>query len=153
MKTRLYMPSDLDDVLELFYDSVHHVNAKDYTPEQLDGWAPKVPDIYRWEESLNKNHTLVVEENNEIIGFGNIGETGYLDRLYVGKDHLHKGVASLLINEFEKYAKAKGIVFMNTASSITAMPFFESVGYKVLEEQTVERRGVRLRRFLMEKKL
>lgn len=153
MKTRLYMPSDLNDILNLFYDSVHQVNKKDYTPEQLDGWAPKVPDVYRWEECLNKNHTLVVEENNQIVGFGNIGETGYLDRLYVSKDYLHKGVATLLIKELEKYAKAKGIHFMNTASSITAMPFFQSVGYKILEEQTVERREVRLRRYLMEKKL
>lgn len=153
METRLYMPDDLDDVLKLFYDNVHTVCTNDYTQEQLDAWAPKNPDVVRFEASLNMNHTLVVEENGEIVGFGNIGETGYLDRLFVRVDYLHKGVASLIVAQLEKYAKAKGMTFMNTAASITSKPFFEGKGYIELQEQVVERHGVRLRRYLMEKKL
>lgn len=153
MKTRLYQPSDLKDVIKLFYDNVHYVCAQDYTQEQLDAWAPKEPDLYRWEASLNKNHTLVVEKNNHIVGFGNVGEMGYLDRLYVDRHYLHQGIATLILNQLEKYASAKGIVFMNTAASITSKPFFEAAGYVVLQEQIVERRGVRLRRYLMEKKI
>lgn len=153
MKVRLYMPNDLETVLQLFYETVHSVNAKDYTPEQQDAWAPKNPDVLRWEASLNKNHTLVVEENGRLIGFGNVGETGYLDRLFVNQEYLHKGVATMICDRLEKYAKTKGIIFMNTASSITAKPFFESRGYDILEEQSVERHGVRMIRYLMEKKL
>lgn len=153
MKTRLYKTSDLNTVIELFYEAVHEVCANDYTIEQLDAWAPSDPDIYRWQASLNRNHTLVVEENNEIIGFADMGETGYIDRLYVKKDHLHKGVATLLLNQLEKYAKTKGIVFMNTAASVTSKKFFENRDFVVLNEQVVERRGVRMRRYLMEKKL
>jgi len=147
------MPKDIESVLNLFYDNIHTVCTKDYTPEQLDAWAPKEPDIYRWKASLNKNHTLVVEDNGHIIGFGDVGETGYLDRLYVDKDYLHKGIGSLIVEQLEKYAKAKGIVFMNTAASLTSRDFFEAKGYVVLQEQIVERHGVRLRRYLMEKKL
>ena len=90
MKTRLYMPTDLNDVMQLFYDNVHTVCVHDYTKEQLDAWAPENPDIYHWEASMNKNHTLVVEKDDKIIGFGNVGETGYLDRLYVHADYLHQ---------------------------------------------------------------
>ena len=153
MKTRLYKPTDLQEVLQLFYENIHNVCDNDYTLEQLDAWAPSDPDIYRWEASLNKNHTLVVEKDGKIVGFGNVGETGYLDRLYVHKDYLHQGIATLITKQLEKYAKAKGIVYMNTAASITSRPFFERQGYLVLEEQTVERRGIRLRRYLMEKKI
>lgn len=153
MKTRLYMPEDIESVLNLFYENVHTVCAKDYTPEQLDAWAPKEPNIHQWKASLNRNHTIVVEEKGRIIGFGDVGETGYLDRLYVDKNHVHRGIGSLIVSQLEKYAKAKGIAFMNTAASLTSKMFFESQGYVVLEEQTVERHGVRLRRYLMEKKL
>lgn len=153
MKTRLYVPTDLEDILQIFYDSIHNVCANDYTIEQLDAWAPKEPDIYRWEASLNRNHTLVVEDHHQIIGFGDLGETGYLDRLYVREDYLHKGVATLILSQLEKYAKTKGIVFMNTAASITSKPFFEKRGFVVLNDQIVERRGVRMMRYLMEKKL
>ncbi len=153
METRLYMPKDLHDVLELFYDNVHTVCTQDYTQEQLDAWAPKDADVQRWEASLNKNHTLVVEDDGKIVGFGNIGETGYLDRLYVRADYLHQGIATMIVKKLEKYATTKGIRFMNTAASITSKPFFEAMGYVEIEEQVVERRGVRLRRYLMEKKL
>lgn len=36
-------------------------------------------------------------------------------------------------------------------SSITAKPFFEKRGYIVIKEQTVERFGVELRNYVMEK--
>ncbi len=42
---------------------------------------------------------------------------------------------------------------MTTAASITAKSFFEKKGFIVLNEQVVERRGARLKRYLMEKKL
>ena len=97
MKTRLYKQSDLEAVLKLFYDNIHTVCVNDYTLEQLDAWAPKEPDVYRWQASLNRNHTLVVENESQIIGFGDVGETGYLDRLYVHPDYLHQGIASLIL--------------------------------------------------------
>ncbi len=153
MQARLYMPTDLEEVVQLFYDSVHGVCANDYTSEQLDAWAPRNADVYRWEASLNKNHTLVVEDNGIIVGFGNIGESGYVDRLYVKQSHLHQGVATLILDHLEKYAKAKGYTFMDTAASITARPFFEARGFVVIQSQFVERRGVRLRRYLMEKQI
>ena len=121
MKTRLYKQSDLEAVLKLFYDNIHTVCVNDYTLEQLDAWAPKEPDVYRWQASLNRNHTLVVENESQIIGFGDVGETGYLDRLYVHPDYLHQGIASLIVEQLEKYAKAKGIGFMNTIKSIISL--------------------------------
>lgn len=33
MKTRLYMPTDLEVVLKLFYDNVHSVCINDYAKE------------------------------------------------------------------------------------------------------------------------
>src|SRR5699024_4100903 len=36
MLIRRYAPGDLTELLRLFYDTVHTVNAADYTPRQLD---------------------------------------------------------------------------------------------------------------------
>ena len=38
-----------------------------------------------------------------------------------------------------------------THASITARPFFEKRGYRIVKEQTVERRGIRLTNYVMEK--
>ena len=91
--------------------------------------------------------------NHRLLVLGMLVKQDILDRLYVHPDYLHQGIASLIVEQLEKYAKAKGIGFMNTAASVTSQRFFEKQGYVVLQEQIVERRGVRMRRYLMEKKL
>ena len=67
--------------------------------------------------------------------------------LYVHKDYQRKGVASAICNKLEQ--RVQGKIF--THASITARPFFENRGYKVIKEQQVERQGVFLRNFVMEK--
>lgn len=105
MEFREYKDTDLHAVMDLFYVTVHEVNKNDYSEEQLDAIAPKAANEYHWEKSLEKNHTIVVEEDDKLIAFGNIGKTGYLDRLYVHPDYLRKGIASKLVEELEEYAK------------------------------------------------
>ena len=153
MEFREYKNTDLHAVMDLFYVTVHEVNKNDYSEEQLDAIAPKDANEYHWEKSLEKNHTIVVEEDDKLIAFGNIGKTGYLDRLYVHPDYLRKGIASKLVEELEEYAKKHGSHVINVTSSITYKAFFESKGYAVIEEQINERRGERVLRYLMEKKI
>ena len=128
MEFREYKDTDLHAVMDLFYVTVHEVNKNDYSEEQLDAIAPKAANEYHWEKSLEKNHTIVVEEDDKLIAFGNIGKTGYLDRLYVHPDYLRKGIASKLVEELEEYAKKHGSHVINVTSSITSKPFFESKG-------------------------
>lgn len=149
MNIRNFKDEDIELVLKLFYDTVHSVNSKDYDNEQLKAWAPKELDRLKWIESLNKNYSIVVEENTQIIGFGDIDSTGYLDRLYVHKNYQGKKVASNLINELENYIFSKGIKSIITDASITAKPFFEKKGYKVIKEQQVELRGQLFTNFKM----
>ena len=37
---------------ELFYDTVHTLNAKDYTQEQLDAWATGEVELEAWNKSF-----------------------------------------------------------------------------------------------------
>lgn len=154
MKIRLYNKSqDLDTIMDLFYRCVHEINASDYEEDELDAMAPKNMDHYHWESSLDKNHTIVAIEDDHIVGFGNIGQTGFLDRLYVDKDYLGRGIAGELAQHLEDYAKAKGNHIVNVYSPITAQKFFEKRGYDTIEEVVSEKRGVRIFKYLMEKKL
>lgn len=142
------MTSDCDQLARLFFQTVHSVNAKDYTKEQLDVWATRIVDLKEWDESFLKHHTVVAVENNEIVGFGDIDDSGYLDRLFVHRNHQHKGIATAICDELEYSASGKKIT---THSSITARAFFEHRGYRVIREQTVIRKGISLTNFIMEK--
>ena len=85
-----------------------------------------------------------------LIGFGDLDINGYFDRLYVYKDYQGAYVATRILNEIEKYAQEIEIKVITTHSSITAKPFFEKQGYKVVKEQVVERKGQILKNFIME---
>lgn len=51
------------------------------------------------------HHTLVAVEDGCAVGFGDIdSNTGYLDRLYVHKDHQGMGIATALCDRLEASA-------------------------------------------------
>jgi putative acetyltransferase len=135
----------------LFYDTVHSVNAKDYSSEQLNAWATGIIDKDAWCHSFVEHYTMVAVADKKIVGFGDIDSTGYLDRLFVHKDYQGRGVASALCCELENHAMENGVSVLSTHSSITAKHFFERRGYIVRKEQQVERKGIKLTNFVMEK--
>ena len=149
MELRPYAPADCAAMAELFYNTVHTVNARDYTPEQLCAWATGEVDLAEWDRSFQAHHTLVAEENGEILGFADMDGAGYLDRLYVHKDYQGRGVATALCSALEAACPVKSFT---THASLTARPFFEGRGYRILRRQTVVRRGVSLDNFVMEKR-
>ena len=149
MQLRKYTPSDCAQMAELFYQTVHSVNAQDYTREQLDAWATGEVDSQAWDESFRTHRTIVATENGAIVSFGDMDETGYLDRLYVHKDYQGQGIASAICDELERFAAGKTFT---THASITAKLFFQHRGYHVVRKQEVIRHGVALTNLVMEKR-
>ena len=148
MFLRPYRSADCPALAELFYDTVHTVCAGDYTPEQLDAWAPGAADPAAWDASFLAHRTLVAVEGGTPVGFADMDESGYLDRLYVHRDFQRRGIAAALCDALEAASAAKTFT---THASLTARPFFEHRGWRVVREQTVFRRGVALNNFVMEK--
>lgn len=147
MIIRKYRSADCKELTELFYHTVHTVNAKDYSKEQLAVWATGRGDLEQWDRSLQEHFSLVAVDGELIVGFGDMDKTGYLDRLYVHKDHQGKGIATALCDQLE--AAVQGDIV--THASITARPFFEKRGYVVKKEQQVKRQGLFLTNYVMEK--
>lgn len=150
---RNYEPTDLDEMLALFYDTVHTVNRSDYTKAQADAWAPADPDRARWEDSLKSHYGLVALSGDQIVGFGDYEPGGHLDRLYVHRLYQGRGVATAIADALEAYAGEQGDEVMTVEASLTARPFFEKRGYRVIQEQKVERQGQLLTNFQMIKQL
>lgn len=150
MVIRKYLPSDCKCLAELFYQTVHSINAKDYTEEQLNAWATGNVDIEKWNQSLSNHFSLVAMKDGIITGFGDIDKTGYLDRLYVHKDYQNQGIATAICDKLEHAFQVSNIT---TYASITAKPFFLHRGYKIIKEQQVTRSNILLINYVMEKQL
>ena len=145
MFIREYQSSDCEELTKLFYNTVHTVNAKDYTEEQLDACATGQVDLNMWDQSLREHYSIVAVENEMLVSFGDIDESGYLDHLFVHADYQGKGIGTMICNRLEQAVSGNII----THASITARPFFEKRGYRVVKEQQVERQGVFLTNFEM----
>ena len=149
MFIREYQPSDCKEMAELFYNTVHTINAKDYSKEQLDAWTTGRVDLEKWNRLFQEHYSVVAIEDEIIVGFGDIDKTGYLDKLFVHKDYQRQGIASAICDKLEKAVNDKTII---AHASITAKPFFEQRGYNIVKKQQVVRNGIALTNYIMEKK-
>ena len=150
---RDYKAGDALEIVRLFFETVRSVNRADYSDEQLNAWAPGLPELEEWHARMAGRRTLVAEEGGEVVGFAELENDGRLDMLYGRRDTVGWGVGGLLYEAVEREARAQGLGWLFTEASITARPFFERRGFRVVREQMVSRRGVSMTNFVMEKNL
>ncbi len=150
---RDYTRNDAREICALFFETVRAVPLGDYSREQVEAWAPVIPDPDAWHARMSGRHTLVAEEAGEIVGFTELEDDGHLDMLYSRKDAVGRGVGSLLYAAAEERAIELGLTRIFTEASITARPFFERRGFSVLRQNSVVRGGAELTNFSMEKRL
>ena len=153
VRIRSYEAGDAPALARLFYETVHAANRGDYSPEQLQAWAPEVPDSEAWHARMSGRCTLVAEKDDEAVGFAELKRDGHLVMFYLRKDAVRRGVGSRLYLAVEQVARKRRLGRIFTEASIIARPFFERQGFRVVGEQAVARRGARLTNFAMEKSL
>lgn len=155
MILRNYNENDIDEIAKLFFDTVHNINEKDYTQPQLNVWANGNIDRELWNKLFSQHDTIIActynTTNANIIGFGDMDSTGYLDKLYVHKDYQRQGIATKIVTQLQQNATSNGVSTFTTYASITAIPFFASLGYSIIRENIVVKNDIELKNFLMEK--
>lgn len=146
---REYRDEDAGRLARLFYETVHVVNAADYTAEELEVWAPADADPEAWAAGFGGTLALVAQQGELLVGFANMAPGGLLDRLYVHHDYLRQGIASALCAALEASVPAPRYT---THASATALPFFLSQGYHLRRPNIVPLGDQLLRNFLLEKR-
>lgn len=151
MIVRTHRNGDIPDISRLYYDTIHRINANDYTPEQLDAWAPAVPERGFWEKRFRKYHVYVAEADGLIVGFTELDDSGHIDCFFVHHEWQRCGVGTRLMERVVKSATASGTPRLFAEVSVTAAPFFRSQGFVVIRENEAVRRNVRLQQYAMER--
>ena len=148
MVIRPYRSADCAILAQIYYDTIHTVNAADYTKAQLDAWASGNVDLQVWDEYFLARRSFVAESQGTIVGFADMDDSGYLGRLYVHKDHQGKGIGKALCDTVEK---AVDVPKYTLHSSITAKPFYEKLGYRTVEMRQMPRKDQFITIYVMEK--
>ena len=150
--TRPYTVSDAQALANIYYHTIHNVNIRDYSIEQINAWAPSSSlDLDGWKKKWDKLVPIVALSDDVIVGFTEFEPNGHIDCFYVHHECQGKGVGSALLAEIEAKAKQHNILRLYAEVSITAKPFFEKNEFNVVKKQSVNIRGCELTNFVMEK--
>ena len=151
---RSYRSSDAKMLGMVFHRAVHEVACKRYSTIECTAWSPEPPVSHAWATRLGQADTLVAETQNVLVGFMSlVVNRAYLDFAFVAPEVAGKGVASALYAVLEGRARARGLTQLTTEASLLAEPFFKRQGWRLVERQEVERRGVLLKNAVMQKDL
>lgn len=102
-KLRKLTEEDIPDLQILFRETVLHVNARDYTREEVEDWTSCGDSAEHMKDLLVRNdYVAALNEQGEIIGFSSMNAEGYLHSLFVHKDYQQVGIGSLLLSAVEK---------------------------------------------------
>lgn len=79
---------------------------------------------------------LVVNQD-EIVGFGNIDDRGYIDLFYISADYQRQGVGQQLLKDLEKVLRLLCLALILRLQQ----KLFEKMGYQELKQNLVYLRG------------
>lgn len=151
MEIRLFRTQDTEQIAQLFHETVREVNIRDYSNNQVKAWAPDNIYFRNWSEVCLKRITYIADEEGIIVGFGELEPNGHINCFYCHKNYQRRGVGSQIYQAIEAKALELGLDRLFTEASITAKPFFQHMGFSVVKEQQVTRRGETFTNYVMEK--
>lgn len=116
------------------------------------------------EASYNEHHLkkrlqdqlfLVVEENNDIVGFANFiyGEELFLSAHYVRPESQHKGYGTILLNKgLAKFSNQYDVVYLEVDNqNAEGVEYYKQQGFEILRSYQPEMYGEKLDLALMKK--
>lgn len=136
-------------LFEIYYSAIHLIASHDYSPEQVEAWAPRDLDPDLWRSRIREINPFVAELNGDPIGYADVQSTGYIDHFFVSGRHARMGVGSMLMRHVLSEASQRGLTELTSDVSRTAQPFFKRFGFEVVEQRVNELRGVIIPNALM----
>ena len=149
---RHYTPDDAQQLANIYYYTIHNINVKDYSEDQVNAWAPASSlELNGWKKKWESIRPIVALIDNKVVGFTEFESNGHIDCFYVHHEYQGVGIGASLMNEVFKIANDLDLKRVFAEVSITAKPFFEPKGFTVVKQQVVKIRGAELANYIMEK--
>ncbi|WP_412480940.1 GNAT family N-acetyltransferase [Azonexus sp. IMCC34839] len=153
MEIRRFRLGDEKELLRVHISAIHILSSRDYTPEQIEAWAPADLDADLWVNRVREIRPFVAEIGNDIVGYADVQQDGYIDQFFVSGTHARQGIGTRLMARIHDEAMSLGLTELTSDVSKTAEPFFALHGFQVVERRFPIRRGVTLQNAFMRKVL
>ncbi|MDM0019390.1 GNAT family N-acetyltransferase [Variovorax saccharolyticus] len=153
MEIRRFRPGDEAALFRVYFTAIHEIASRDYAPEQVEAWAPADLDTGLWARRVRGINPFVAELGDEIVGYADVQQNGYIDHFFVSGAHPRQGIGTRLMARIHEEAEALGLAELSSDVSKTAEPFFALHGFHVVERRCPVLRGVTLENAWMRKDL
>jgi len=151
MNIRDFRIGDEATLYQVLHSAVHRIAARDYTPEQLNAWAPPEPEHETWMLKMRALQPFVAEIDGVIAGYADLQSSGYIAHFFVSADFPRQGVGRMLMDHIHEKAARLGVTELKSDVSKTAQPFFARFGFEIVEQRFPVRLGVTIPNALMRK--
>lgn len=145
--------ADNQAITQLFYETITSINVKDYDPQQIETWASSAENKVFWKLQIEKQYFIIAENDEYLLGFASLTVDGYLDLMYVHKNHQKQGIASALLENILTEANRLNLTKIWTDASITAKPFFLNKSFVIEKICTKISKGVAFENAIMVRNL
>lgn len=132
---RAAVPADAAGIKNAHRASIRNLCRGHYTAEQIQVWSGRLR-VQGYRNAMNRGEKMyVAKANGRIIGFSAlIGKE--VRAVYVHPKFAKKGVGKKLLAAVELAARRMKLKILRLNSSLNAVPFYQSHGYKTLRRTT-----------------
>lgn len=148
---RIYQHGDHEAIAEIFTSAVHEIASKDYTREQCLAWSDPEPNYEHWKKRCELKRPFVIAIGEEVAGFLELDPDGHIDCAYIHPGFQRRGLMMRLVEHAVATCFALNINRVYVEASLCAKPMFEKCGFRTIEEQLVDVKGVLLKNYRMER--
>ena len=89
---RQYQSGDELALREIFFNTIRNVNIKDYSETQVKAWAPNDYNREEWSQRIRSIKPIIASIDDEIVGYTDIQDNGYVDHFYCHWQHQGNGI-------------------------------------------------------------
>ena len=138
-RIRLFRTDDCEAVSKLITRCLREVNSRDYSDEvirkTIEHFSPD--NLLSWFEGMD---TFVAEGDGVIVGTGSI-EGNRINSVFVSPDRQSQGIGRELMDYLEQMVCSRGFADVVLRSSLTALDFYDKLGYLKVGETFREAGG------------
>ena len=153
IEIRKYADGEERRLWEIYFGAIRYVCIRDYTEDQVRVWAPDEFDQERWQKRMKGINPYVVVVENEIAGYADLQDDGYIDHFFIHYQYQRRGLGNKLMDAIIADAQSNSIRKLYSHVSKTAKGFYLAKGFRVVKNNIVNIRGVDLANFTMEREM
>ena len=131
--------------------ALNEVNIKDY-PKRVIVHLSKQNTPSKLIEKSKQRDIYVIVDGDRILGTASL-ENNNVFSVFVNPTYHGKGIGQRLMGHIERVAKKRGIDRLKLPSSLTAIGFYEKLGYRKIKKVFFKVKSTKGYEIIMEKKL